>query len=148
MTTTPISLVVDDDPPLYYVARITQVYCCNCRESYEIAEPFAAHPAPSSTGVHIRPITHSTSVQYYNLPVRKMRQNPIPVPFCSECAGDETFKDRPKAPPRKARAVAPSWVGANTPKDYTIAGTIKHKEPKAKAPKAAKAKTYSLDDVD
>lgn len=147
--TTPISLVVDDDPPLYYIARVTPVYCCNCRETVEVTEPFTAHAVEGRTGVHMRPIKgHNSNMAYYNLPVRRERANPIPIPFCHSCASDTTFSSKPKAPPRKAPtpSVNPSWVGANKPSDYTIAGTLKAKEPKAA--KQSKPKSYTIDDLD
>lgn len=146
--TTPISLVVDDNPPIYYLARITSIYCCNCRTSVDVSEPFTVHTVGTVT--HKRPIkNHNSDQPYYNLPIRTERAQPIPVPFCSECPSD-AFKNKPKAPPRKAAVaptVNPSWVGANSPRDYTIAGTLKTKEPKKVKP-SKPSKSYTLDDLD
>lgn len=146
MTTIPTSLVVDDDPPSYYLVRVTSVYCCNCKETVDVSEPFTVHPIVN--GSHKRPIKHSTNISYYNLPVRKERANTIPIPFCAECANDTTFSSKPKAPPRKVvSSTPPSWVGANKPSDYGIAGVKREaKPPKAAKPRATK--TYTLDDLD
>jgi hypothetical protein len=142
-TPTPISLVSNDDPPMYYMVEITQRFCTHCHTTHELSDPYSVHLI--TNGKHKRPIKHMDEVRY-NLPVVVQRLNPYPIPFCQDCAKQDMFSHLPRAPKVTIAKVAPSWVGANKAEDYTIAGTIKRKEPKPKA--APRSKTLTIDDVD